>query len=101
MPTSQCATNHFDVQSGNTCPRCGKLVLRTATGREIDAPETPMSILPGGVFVAGGTSEQHGIMRKRGEFAQQYCLLKGWNIDKLTGPQLLEIRSMPGWKEPI
>ena len=31
--------NHFDIEGGEQCPRCGKIVLRDQMGREINPPE--------------------------------------------------------------
>ena len=36
-----CLISHFDVNSGDACPRCGKVVARDSHGREIDPPEVP------------------------------------------------------------
>ena len=63
--------------------------------------DKPVSSLPGGVIVSGGTEAQHNLLRQRGEFALAYCRRQGWDIDHLTIPQLLEIRAQPGWKEPV
>jgi hypothetical protein len=54
--------------------------------------------LPGGITFTGGTPEQHDILRKRGEFVERYCRERGWEVDKLTIEQTLEIRSQPEWK---
>ena len=38
------------------------------------------------------------IMRGRYEFAQQYAVSKGWDVDNLTLDQIKEIRAQDGWK---
>jgi hypothetical protein len=58
------------------------------------------SKLPGEIVVEGGSQEQHDILRRRGEFVAAYCKAKGWDVATLTLPQVLEIRSQPGWKNP-
>lgn len=39
-PAVPCAKNHFNIETGAQCPRCGKIIQRDGLGREIDAPET-------------------------------------------------------------
>jgi hypothetical protein len=70
------------------------------TPRYALANHVPEIALPGGVTVAGGTQEQHTILRMRGEFVAQYCKAKGWDIDKLSIQQVLEIRNQQAWKTP-
>ncbi len=57
--------------------------------------------LPGGTTVVGVTGEQAQFLQARARFVESYCSSKGWNPLNLTVPQLLEVRNLPGWKNPI
>jgi hypothetical protein len=65
---------------------------------DADPPETT---LIGGVTLSGGSEELHDILRLRGEFAKAYSAAKGWDVEHLSLPQILEIRSQQGWKTPL
>lgn len=43
---------------------------------------------------------QKYIFEKRLEFEKMYCEKKGWNPNKLTIDQILEIRSCHEWQHP-
>lgn len=40
------------------------------------------------------------IVMLRESFVTQYCATKGWDKDKLTTEQIMEIRSMKEWQTP-
>ncbi len=54
----------------------------------------------GGMYIVGATDNQLEIMHRRGQFAQDYCFERGWDVDNLESVQLLEIRKQDGWKTP-
>jgi len=41
------------------------------------------------------------IIMKRDKITEDYCCKKGWDRDKLTFEQILEIRNLKEWKEAI
>jgi hypothetical protein len=56
--------------------------------------------LPGGFTVSGVTNDEAKVLAGRGRFVEKYCAEKGWDLNRLTIEQLLEIRSQSGWKNP-
>lgn len=46
VPAVLCTKNHFDIENGAQCPRCGKMIERDGSGREINAPESVRPTLP-------------------------------------------------------
>lgn len=54
-----------------------------------------------GMTMIGVTPEQELILRGRDNFVKAYCAEKGWGtLESLTIPQIMEIRSQDGWKNP-
>jgi len=41
------------------------------------------------------------IVTARGKIAEGYCAKRGWNMNELSLEQLLEIRRLPEWKDPL
>lgn len=73
-----------------------------ATEREGNPMSNDNTFIPegGGFAVYGASDEQVRVLRAREKFAKEYCAAKGWDFNNVTMPQMLEIRSQPGWKNP-
>ncbi len=56
--------------------------------------------LPGGIEIVGGNKGLNDLLVARGQFILRYCLEKKWDAENLTMPQILELRSQEGWKNP-
>jgi len=56
----------------------------------------------GNMFALVDSKDTVNFLQKRGEFAKQYCVKKGWSAEftKLSIEQILEIRNQPEWKNP-
>ncbi len=65
----------------------------------MDRKTIPVPGYPGFVF-SGVTDEDERVVKGRDAFATKYCAEKGWDREKLTIPQILEIRKEEGWKNP-
>lgn len=56
--------------------------------------------LIGGMKIHGGTPEQIAMISGRDSFIRKYAEEKGWDVNNLTFPQILEIREQEGWINP-
>lgn len=94
------------INEDAVCKHCHKVIATVPkhycprSPNQTHEPVASVVALSGGVIFTGGTPEQNNILRKRGEFVAQYCQERGWDIDKVTIQQVMEIRSQPGWKNP-
>lgn len=46
-------------------------------------------------------TEAHLIILARHEIVTKYCEEKGWDMEDLTIEQILEIRNLEEWKNPL
>ncbi len=56
--------------------------------------------LVGGMTIYGASPEAVAMIVRRDSFIRQYAEEKGWDVNNLTFPQILEIRKQEGWKNP-
>jgi hypothetical protein len=57
-------------------------------------------VLLGGVTLYGASPAQIATISHRDSFIRDYAETKGWDVNKLTFEQVLEIRKQEGWKNP-
>jgi len=57
-------------------------------------------VLLGGVTLYGASPAQIAMIARRDSFIRDYAEAKGWDVNNLTFPQILEIRKQEGWKNP-
>jgi len=67
----------------------------------LNQPEIPQIKLAGGMTLIGGSPAFVAAIARRDSFIRQYAEEKGWDVNNLTFPQVLEIRKQEGWKNPL
>lgn len=67
-----------------------RILLPSRGGLEID-----------GFYAYSLTSTDLQLARARGDFAREYCKQKGWTFETMSAEQIMEIRSQPGWEQPL